>query len=128
MLLAEVFEPLLDPAARYLGAFGGRGSGKSHFFADDGLDLAVRHPGDNNGEGFRQVCIREVQKDLKHSAKKLIEDKLKVHHLGERDGFKVFKDCIQTPGDGIIIFQGMQDYNVESIKSLFFAQHIYTHE
>jgi phage terminase large subunit len=30
----------------------------------------------------------------------------------------VFKDVIQTPGDGAIIFQGMQDHTAESIKSL----------
>ena len=29
----EVFEPLLEPS-RYKGAWGGRGSGKSHFFAE----------------------------------------------------------------------------------------------
>ena len=29
----EVFEPLLYPS-RYKGAWGGRGSGKSHFFAE----------------------------------------------------------------------------------------------
>ena len=38
--------------------------------------------------------------------------------LGESDGFKVFADRIQTPGDGCIIFQGMQDHTAESIKSL----------
>lgn len=38
--------------------------------------------------------------------------------LGEADGFKVFKETIQTPGDGIIAFQGMQDHTAESIKSL----------
>ncbi|WP_248431325.1 phage terminase large subunit, partial [Escherichia coli] len=37
---------------------------------------------------------------------------------GERDGFKVFKEIIQTPGDGVIIFQGMQDHTADSIKSL----------
>lgn len=30
---AEAFVPLLEPA-RYKGAHGGRGSGKSHFFAE----------------------------------------------------------------------------------------------
>ena len=30
---ARVFKPLLEPA-RYKGAYGGRGSGKSHFFGD----------------------------------------------------------------------------------------------
>jgi phage terminase large subunit len=64
------------------------------------------------------VCIREVQKSLKESAKKLIEDKLKKHGLGEAQGFRVLKDHIETPGGGIIIFQGMQDHTAESIKSL----------
>lgn len=64
------------------------------------------------------VCIREVQRDLKHSAKKLIEDKMSGNGLLSGQGFKVFKDCIVTPGDGIILFQGMQDYNADSIKSL----------
>ncbi len=70
------------------------------------------------GEGLRSVCIREVQKDLTQSAKLLIEDKLSKFSLGEADGFKVFRDVIQTPKDGIIIFKGMQDYTAESVKSL----------
>lgn len=64
------------------------------------------------------VCIREVQKSLKDSAKRLIENKLAALNLGEADGFKIFNDKIQTPGDGIVIFQGMQDHTAESIKSL----------
>jgi phage terminase large subunit len=59
-----------------------------------------------------------VQKSLKDSAKRLIEDKLIEHRLGEADGFKVFREVIETPGDGVITFQGMQDHTAESIKSL----------
>jgi phage terminase large subunit len=33
-------------------------------------------------------------------------------------GFGVFHDRISTPGDGIIIFNGMRDHTAESIKSL----------
>ena len=99
---AEVFAPLLEPA-RYKGAYGGRGSGKSHFFAELSVEDALRFPGDA-GEGLRIVCIREVQKTLAQSAKRLIESKLSQHNLGERDGFKVFKDCIKLPGDGVAIF------------------------
>lgn len=113
---AKVFEPLLQPA-RYKGAWGGRGSGKSHFFAELLVEDSLREPGET-GEGLRSVCIREVQKDLKESAKLLIEDKLSRHRLGEADGFKVFREAIATPKDGIIIFKGMQDYTAESIKSL----------
>ena len=59
-----------------------------------------------------------MQKDLTQSAKLLIEDKLASYRLGEADGFKVFRDVIQTPRDGLIIFKGMQDYTAESVKSL----------
>ena len=68
--------------------------------------------------GLRAVCIREVQKTLKESSKRLIEDKLQEFKLGERDGFRVFNEVIETPGDGVITFQGMQDHNAESITSL----------
>lgn len=108
---AAVFEPLLHPA-RYKGAWGGRGSGKSHFFAEKLIDDSLYEP------GMLSVCIREVQKSLKQSSKRLIEMKLRDLGLGEKDGFKVFNEIIQTPGDGVIAFQGMQDHTAESIKSL----------
>jgi len=113
---AEVFEPLLAPA-RYKGAWGGRGSGKSHFFGGLLIEDCLAEPG-ISGEGMRAVCIREVQKDLAQSSKLLIESKLKALGLGEADGFKPFRDVIATPGDGLIIFKGMNDYTADSIKSL----------
>lgn len=108
---ARVYEPLLEPA-RYKGAWGGRGSGKSHFFAGLLIEDSLAE------KGLLSVCIREVQKTLKDSSKRLIEAKLKDFDLGEADGFKIFNEVIQTPGDGAIIFQGMQDHTAESIKSL----------
>lgn len=113
---AEVFEPLLAPS-RYKAAHGGRGSGKSHFFAGKLIEDSLAEPGES-GEGLRSVCIREVQKDLAQSSKALIEAKLRDFRLGEGQGFKVFRDVIQTPKDGLVIFKGMQDYTAESIKSL----------
>jgi len=68
--------------------------------------------------GVRAVCIREVQKSLIQSAKRLIEDKLIGFGLDKGHGFTLMKDHILTPGDGIIMFQGMQDHTAESIKSL----------
>jgi len=108
---AKVFQPLLAPS-RYKGSWGGRGSGKSHFFAGLLIEDSLSE------HGLLSVCIREVQKTLKDSSKRLIEAKLKDFRLGEPDGFKVFNEVIQTPGDGAIIFQGMQDHTAESIKSL----------
>ena len=106
---AEVFEPLLRPC-RYKGAHGGRGSAKSHFFADLAIETALSVP------GLRLVGIREVQKTLKESARRLIADKIAARGLAGH--FRVLSDRILTPGDGVMIFAGMQDHTAENIKSL----------
>lgn len=80
------------------------------------VEDALAFPGDAQ-EGMRAICGREIQKSLKESAKFLIESKLIEYGLGEADGFKVFKTIIETPGDGIITFEGLQDHTAESIKS-----------
>ena len=96
--------------ARYKGAHGGRGSGKSHFFAEALVEDHIRFP------GLRSVCIREIQRSLEQSAKRLIEDKIEA--LGVGPMFEVQRDRIICPGDGLIIFQGMQNHTADSIKSL----------
>jgi phage terminase large subunit len=106
---AEVFEPLLKPS-RYKGAHGGRGSGKSHFFGEMLVEECVRVP------GTLAVCIREVQKTLAQSSKRLIENK--IAELGVGSQFDIQEKQIRTPGGGLIIFNGMQDHTAESIKSL----------
>ena len=112
-----MFDPLIA-SARDKGAWGGRGSGKSHFFAALLIEDSMAHPGENKGEGLRSVCIREVQKDLAQSSKALIEAKLALYGLDEAQGFKVYRDVIRTPGDGLIAFRGMQDATAEGVKSL----------
>jgi phage terminase large subunit len=106
---AKVFEPLLSPA-RYKGLYGGRGSGKSHFFGELMVEICQAEPGTS------AVCIREAQRTLAQSSKRLIESKIAALGLGHR--FKVYSDKIETPGDGVIIFRGMQDHTADSIKSL----------
>lgn len=106
---ARVFQPLLAPA-RYKGAHGGRGSGKSHFFGELLVEECLTVP------GTRAVCIREVQKTLTQSSKQLIEKK--IEKLGVGSQFDITREDIKTPGGGIILFQGMQDHTAESIKSL----------
>jgi phage terminase large subunit len=110
-LSAKVFEPLRTPS-RYKGAYGGRGSGKSHFFAQ----LMVRAHLEDPTPGNRSVCIREVQRTLAESSKKLIEDKIAA--FGAESLFRVLKDRILCPGGGSILFIGMQDHTAERVKSL----------
>jgi phage terminase large subunit len=96
---AKIFEPLLQPA-RYKGVYGGRGSGKSHFFGELLVETCQAE------RGTLAVCIREAQRTLAQSSKRLIEGK--IASLGLGHGFKFFSDKIETPGDGLIIFRGLQ--------------------
>lgn len=102
--------PLLKPA-RYKGAWGGRGSGKSHFFAEMLLEEHIINPSQAS------VCVREVQKSLNQSVKRLLE--MKIDELNVGSYFEVLDSQIKTRnGEGIIIFQGMQNHTSDSIKSL----------
>lgn len=63
------------------------------------------------------VCIREVQKSIKQSVKRLLEEKIQSLNVGYY--FDVQGQVIKRHGgNGLIIFQGMQDHTAESIKSL----------
>lgn len=104
----EVFEPLLH-ANRYLGAWGGRGSGKSHFFAELLIERCLMGKTD-------AVCVREVQRSLQQSVKKLLE--AKIASMGVGQFFEVQRDQIIAPEGGRIIFQGMQNHTADTIKSL----------
>lgn len=105
----EKFLPLLEPC-RYKGAHGGRGSGKSHGFADLWIDEAIRIPNNDT------VCLRENQKSLQFSVKKLLESKITKYNVG--DYFEVQDKRILHKRGGVTIFEGMQNHTAESIKSL----------
>jgi phage terminase large subunit len=102
------FVPLLAPA-RYKAAWGGRGSGKSHAFAEMVVERCVMAPTD-------VVCIREIQKSLAQSVKKLIE--LKIEAMGVGSLFEVQESRIFGKNGSQIIFIGMQTHTADSIKSL----------
>lgn len=110
----EAYLPLLTEA-RYKGAFGGRGSGKSHFFAERLVEECVADP------TTRAVCVREIQRSLDQSVKQLVADKIEA--LGVEDYFEILDSEIHVLDDegqraGLIIFQGMQNHTAASIKSL----------
>jgi len=104
-----VFEPLWKPAT-YKALYGGRSSGKSHAVADFLVVESLMHP------GLKTVCVREIQRSIRHSSKALIEEKIRSRGLEHL--FKIQRDEIQTPGGGVMIFVGMQDHTADSIKSL----------
>jgi phage terminase large subunit len=75
---AKVFEPLLAADARYRAAWGGRGGAKSHFFAELLVERCLLRP------GTLACCIREIQRTLAQSSKRLIEDKIIALGVGNR--------------------------------------------
>lgn len=105
--------PFLEPQ-RYKGLKGGRGSAKSHFFAELAVETMLSEP------YMDIVCLREVQRSIKFSAKKLIEAKIRV--FGLQDYFTILEREIRRNGaagiTGRIIFEGMQDHTADSIRSL----------
>lgn len=105
----RVFMPLLGDGLRYLGAHGGRGSGKSHFFGELAIERSVV-------EKFDLVCVRENQKSLDQSVKKLLEGKIESMNAGYY--FDVQDAKIKSIHGGIMTFQGMAAHTAESIKSL----------
>jgi phage terminase large subunit len=105
---AEVFEPLLQPA-RYKGAHGGRGSGKSHFFGELWLEESI-------SDKYDFVCLRETLKSLEFSVKKLLEEKIADNNAGAY--FDVQDRRILSKRGGVTIFEGMQNHTADSIKSL----------
>lgn len=106
--VAPAYVPLLKPS-RFKGAHGGRGSGKSHFFAEMLIARCL-------SAKTRAVCIREVQNTIKESVRQLLIDKIAKFKVGDR--FEVLDAEIRGPHGSLIIFKGMQSYNAESIKSL----------
>ena len=104
------FAPLLAPA-RYKGSWGGRGGGKSHDRAEAAVELMVCDP------NASVACLREVQRSLKFSVKRLVERK--IRDLGVSHLFTVLESEIRrNGGEGVMIFAGMQDHTADSIKSL----------
>lgn len=112
ILTSEVprkLKPLLR-AARYKGAYGGRGGAKSHFFAEEVILRCYER-------ATRVCCIREVQNSIKDSVRQLLADK--ITKFGLEAEFEVLESEIRCrPTGSIIIFKGMQSYNAANIKSL----------
>lgn len=104
----EAFSPL-EGAHRYIGAHGGRGSGKSHYFGERWLR-------ENIADRLDVVCLRETLKSLEFSVKKLLEGKIQRYNAGYY--FEIQDRRILSRHGGVTIFEGMQNHTADSIKSL----------
>ncbi len=100
-------ECLFQPA-RYKVLHGGRGSAKSWGIARALLIQAAQKP-------LRVLCTREVQKSIKDSVHRLLNDQAQALGLG---GFyEVLETEIRGRNGSIFLFAGLAQHTVESIKS-----------
>lgn len=100
-------EPLFQPM-RHKVAHGGRGSAKSWGFARALLILAAQKP-------LRVLCAREVQKSIKDSVHRLLNDQIQAMGLGGH--YEVFETEIRGKNGSLFLFAGLAQHTVESIKS-----------
>lgn len=105
--LPEAFEPLFWPA-RYKAYYGGRGSAKSHSFAAALVLQAAQKP-------LRILCCREVQRSIKDSVKRLLDDKIEETGLA---GFYSSTDTeIRGANGSLFVFAGLRT-NPDTLKSM----------
>lgn len=105
--IPEAFEFLFQPA-RYKVAHGGRGSGKSHSIAIALLILGYQNP-------LRIGCFREVQKSIKDSVKRLLDDKIREMGLG--NFYQSTDTEIRGANGTVFLFAGLKG-NADGIRSL----------
>ena len=104
----------LEGAHRYIGAHGGRGSGKSHYFGERWLRENIEAIHANETLDF--VCLRETLKSLEFSVRKLLTAKISAYNAGAY--FEIQDRRILSKAGGVTIFEGMQNHTADSIKSL----------
>lgn len=105
--LPEAFAPLFQPA-RYKAFYGGRGSAKSHSFAAALIILAAQRR-------LRVVCCREIQRSIKDSVKRLLDDK--IEQLGLQDFYQSTDTEIRGQNGSLFVFAGLRT-NPDTLKSM----------
>ena len=99
---------LFDVSARYFAIHGGRGSAKSRSVATALLLRAAEKP-------MRILCAREIQKSIRDSVKRLLDDE--IARLGLSDFYSSLETEIRGANGSLFIFAGLRS-NVESVKSM----------
>lgn len=92
---------------RYRAAYGGRGSAKSHSFCSAVILKAAMQP-------LRVGVYREIQKSIRDSAKRLLDDKIAENGLG--DFYESTDTEIRGKNGSLFLFNGLRT-NPDAIKS-----------
>jgi len=108
MELPDWSEELFNEDARYFALVGGRGSAKSYSVAAALILRAASKP-------LRILCAREIQKSIKDSVKRLLDDT--IERAGLQSFFISTETEIRGKNGSLILFAGLRT-NIDSIKSM----------
>jgi len=106
--LPDWSEVLFKPDWRYCAIRGGRGSGKSRSVATSLVLRAAQQP-------LRILCAREIQKSIRDSVKRLLDDE--IQRLGLGAFFTSTETEIRGANGSLFLFAGLRT-NIDSVKSL----------
>jgi phage terminase large subunit len=106
--LPDWAEVLFDESARYIAVRGGRGSGKSRSVATALVLRAAQKP-------LRVLCAREIQKSIRDSVKRLLDDE--IARCGLQKFFVSTDTEIRGKNGSLFLFAGLRT-NVDSVKSM----------
>ena len=105
---SPLFAPLYLREKLFCILYGGRGGAKSWEIADYLLIDGAKNVN-------RNLCCREIQKSIKNSVHKLLEDRINRWKLGRF--YRVLDAEIRGINGTTFQYAGLQDHTVESIKS-----------
>lgn len=105
--LPKAFRSLFHTKARYKGFYGGRGTAKSHTIAEALIIRAATRP-------IRVLCCREIQRSIKESVKRLLDDK--IRKLGLAHMFTSTGNQISSTTGAWFGFEGLRN-NIDIIRS-----------
>jgi len=108
-IVDKVQQKLVNSTKRHRIIWGGRGKGASWSLARILLVKGMK-------ESRFIVCVREIQKTLADSVKKLLEDTIDLFNL--RFFYKIHVNDIRGKNGTKFIFNGLREYNADNIKSL----------
>lgn len=102
--------PLLESPHTHNVIQGGRGGSKTRGVASIIVDVISENP-------LNVICAREIQKSLKESSFQVIEQE--IYRQGKGQDFNIVKSqgLIESRSGGKIVFIGLQQHTVDSIKS-----------
>lgn len=106
--LPKKFNSLLGTTARFKGYYSGRAGAKSHTLAQGIIINMATRP------NLRVLCCREIQRSIKESVKRLLDDKIIALGLGHM--FHSTAKEISSRNGSWCGFEGLRN-NMESIRS-----------